>query len=183
MNKINYLPLGGLLLVTGCLCGVLLSVWMPPEEVDATATDRAADYLIATGYVDDGLEAVYYLDHLTGRLSAGVISRQQPDFQALYETNVKIDLASVLKAQTGSDMAMPAKPEFLMVTGENDMRRLAGNRWQASRSALYVAEVNTGMVLVYLIPWESELHNANQPARAKLVLWTARQFTTAVVRE
>jgi hypothetical protein len=183
MKTVPTLILGGFLLVSGVVCGMLISSSMPYESVDATSTDRAADYLMATGYVDDNLEAVYYLDHLTGRLSAGVLSRQHPDFQALYETNIKVDLASVLQSQTGSSMAMPSKPEFLMVTGENDVRRLAGNRWQASRSALYVAEVNTGMILVYLIPWESELHNANQPSRGKLVLWTARQFTSAVVRE
>jgi hypothetical protein len=45
-----------------------------------------------------------------------------------------------------------------------------------------VAEANTGIVLVYVVPWSSEMHSADQPLIDKLQLWAGEQFSSAVIR-
>jgi hypothetical protein len=115
----------------------------------AVATDRTETFAIATGFVDDGIEAIYFLDFLTGDLNAVVLGRQGRGFVALYRYNVIGDL--------GVD---PSKnPKYMMVTGAADMRRTVG-RMQLSPSVVYVAEVTTGNVAAYALPWERSIYTA-----------------------
>jgi hypothetical protein len=51
-----------------------------------------------------------------------------------------------------------------------------------SRAMLYVAEVQSGVVLVYMVPWNGPMHTANQAFKAPLELWTAAPFASAVIR-
>jgi hypothetical protein len=60
------------------------------------------------------------------------------------------------------------------------MRRGAAARALPASSALYVAETTTGVVLTYLMMWDRNAHNANQPSGGVLQLWTADQFTAAL---
>jgi hypothetical protein len=127
---------------------ILCGVW-PQTPLHAVATDRAETFAMATGFVDEGIEAVYFLDFLTGDLNAVVLGRQGNRFVALYRHNVVADL--------GVD---PSKnPKYLMVTGTADMRRYTG-RVQLSPSLVYVAEVTTGNVAAYAIPWERSVYTA-----------------------
>jgi hypothetical protein len=50
---------------------ILCGVW-PQTPLHAVATDRSETFAVATGFVDEGIEAVYFLDFLTGDLSAVV---------------------------------------------------------------------------------------------------------------
>ena len=120
---------------------ILCGVW-PQAPLHAVATDRVDTFAIATGFVDDGVEAVFFLDFLTGDLNAVVLGRQGRTFTASYGINVVNHL--------GVD---PSKnPKYLMVTGAADMRRGVGGT-QLSPSIIYVAEVTTGNVAAYAIPW------------------------------
>ena len=68
-----------------------------------------------------------------------------------------------------------------MVTGTADIRRMGGQE-RPSKSALYVAETNTGIVLAYIVPLSSEFHSANKPYIVQLQLRAGEQFSTAVMR-
>jgi hypothetical protein len=126
----------------GLVVGLILSGLWPQAPLHAVATDRADTFAIATGFVDEGVEAVFFLDFLTGQLNAVVLGRQGRGFTASYGFNVS--------AHLGVD---PAKnPKYLMVTGSADMRRAMGGT-QLSPSVVYVAEVTTGNVGAYAIPW------------------------------
>ena len=127
---------------------ILCGVW-PQTPLHAVATDRTETFAVATGFVDEGIEAVYFLDFLTGDLSAVVLGRQGRGFVALYRCNVVGDL--------GVD---PSKnPKYMMVTGAADTRRTVG-RVQLSPAVVYVAEVTTGNVAAYAVPWERALYTA-----------------------
>jgi hypothetical protein len=163
---------------------MIAGLW-PDTPLHAVATDRADTFALTTGFVAEDAEAVYYLDSLTGILRAAVLSNRTQGFQAMFETNIHADLASVIKlksARGGTALQMPQNPNYMMVTGMNDIRRTPGQRRRPGLSALYVAEANTGIVLVYVVPWSSEMHSADQPLIDKLQLWAGEQFSSAVIR-
>jgi len=166
--------------------GIAIGVWManrPSEEifVQAVGVDRSGDYVLTTGFVDEGIEAVFYLDYLTGRLSAGVLSKQTRAFRAMYYADVNANLAEYIAAQGGTP---PQKPNYLITTGVNDIMLTGGtNTDQPSLSAVYVLETNTGIVMTYVIPWNRSAHAAGQPEQRVMTPWTAQQFSTAVFRE
>ena len=127
-----------------------LGLW-PEQPIHAVATDRYETYGMATGPVDEDFEAVYFIDFLTGDLRAVVLGRQGGQFTAFYAYNVLNDL--------GVD---PSKnPRFLMCTGLANVRRGTG-RARPSIAVLYVAEITTGQVAAYAIPWSKGDHAAGQ---------------------
>lgn len=179
--------------------GVVIGGLLPGTPVRAVATDRAENYAIATGWVDEGVEALYFLDFLTGTLRAAVPSNQTRDFRARFETNVLADLQKVIDLQNANlaqvnaqraragqpplpPLQVPQNPRFLMVTGNLDIRRGAAARTRPSAAAVYVAELNTGIVLAYVVPWNQSAHAANQPQGGSLELWASDRFATAIIR-
>jgi hypothetical protein len=150
----------------GVVLGLVVGGFWPNTPLHAVATDRVETFAVATGPVDEEVEAVYFLDFYTGDLTAMVLSRQTGKFNALYTYNVNADL--------GID---PSKsPKYLMVTGVADLRRTGGNRTLPSRSVLYVAEPTSGKVGVFAIPWNSAQHASNQPILGKMVALDAKRF-------
>jgi hypothetical protein len=153
----------------GVAAGVMLAGFWPNTPLHAVSTDRCDTFAMATGYLDDEIEAVYFLDFLTGDLRAAALSRQLGKFNAFFGYNVNVDL--------GVD---PAKnPRFLMVTGAGDLRKIGGARMAPSKSILYVAEITTGKVAAYYVPWSMAAHSANQPQKGTLMLLDVARFRTA----
>jgi hypothetical protein len=136
----------------GLVGGLILGGLWPQAPLHAVSTDRAQTFAMATGPVDDEFEAVYFLDFLTGDLNAVVLGRQGNAFTAFYfYKNIVNDL--------GVD---PSKnPRYMMVTGMANLR-LAGTRVRPSAAAVYVAEIGTGKVAAYAIPWSKNAHAAGQ---------------------
>jgi len=154
---------------------------VPEQGIQAAASDRSGRLVLATGYVAPDTEAVYCLDQLTGRLSAGVLSRKEGRFQGLYERNINSDLANVLRLK-GITTPLSVAPQYAMVTGEVYTENRGASLWKVAKSVVYIAEVNTGMLLVYTIPWQPSLHGGDQSETAILELWTAEQFQSGILQ-
>jgi len=158
-------------LVIGVVVGMGLSRFWPQTPLHATATDRYDTFAIATGAVDTEVEAIYFLDFLTGDLRAAVLGNQTGKFTAFYQYNILADL--------GVD---PSKnPRYLMVTGLSDIRRGAA-RMRPSRAAVYVAEITSGKVAAYAIPWDQQSHASGRPTKGTLIPLDVTRFRTAAVR-
>jgi hypothetical protein len=185
-------------LALGLVVGLIFGGLWPSSPLHAVATDHSENFAMATGFVDDNVEAVFLMDFLTGSLKAAVVSNQRPGFQAFYESSVLADLATsiaelnvrikaenVARKKQGAparpDVQAPQTPHFLMVTGMADLRRGAA-RARPSRSVVYVAETNTGVVLAYVLPWESDAHMTDRRVMGKLILWAGDQFAATVTR-
>jgi hypothetical protein len=153
----------------GIAIGMLIAGCWPNVPVHAVATDRTDGFAVATGYCDESVEAVYFLDFLTGELSAAVVSKQSGKFNAFYSHNVISDL--------GLNPAKP--PRFLLTTGTVDLRRSGGKTNTLSRSLVYVAELQTGKVAAYAIPWSSSAWNAGQTMRGQFTLLDVGRFRNA----
>lgn len=187
-------------LLLGLLVGVSVAHFWPETPLHATATDRVQNFAIATGPVDENMEAVFFLDFLTGTLKAAVLSKdpRTPQFRARYEANINADLVKTITLLNGErgggrkgrgaaggagQVQVPQNPSYMMVTGGVTIQATAAaGRTPPGRCVVYVAETNTGIVMAYAIPWSTQDASANRPFAGPLVLWAADQFTTAVVR-
>lgn len=163
------------LMIVGIVVGAALSAgWhgatrMAPAH--ATATHGADNFAIATGLVDDGIEALYFLDFLTGDLRAAVISRRTGEFSGFFEYNVLSDF-----------VGMTDEPNFLMVTGQADIPRGRGPT-QIGNSLIYIAEATSGQVYAYALPYSSTLNAAGKPQSGNFYRVGGGYFRDAFVRD
>jgi hypothetical protein len=163
------------MMVLGIFVGaVVAAAWIGASQgslVQATATHGESNFAIATGPADNGIEALYFLDFLTGDLRAAVISRRTFKFAALFERNIQGDFGGMVK-----------NPKYLMVTGGADLPRGSGNS-QLGSSLVYVAEASSGQVCAYALPFNSSINNAGKPQRGPLELIASGPFRTTAVRD
>ncbi len=154
----------------GLSLGLMISGLWPQTALHAMATDRVDTYAMATGMVDEDVEAVYFLDFLTGELRALVMGKQVGGISGIYTYNVAGHL--------GID---PSKnPRYMMVTGIVSLRR-GGSRMQAGRAVVYVAEITSGKMGAYAIPWNPSLAAAGQTMTLSLVPVATYQFRGAPI--
>ena len=159
-------------LAAGIVAGAAIVAFWPQTPAKAVATDRYENFAMATGPLDNDVEALYFLDSLTGDLTAAVLSIQSGKFNSFYQYNILNDL--------GVDASSNA--QFLMVTGVADIRR-GRARLRPSAAVVYVAELTTGKVGAYAIPWSPERHNVGTPFFGSLVRMDVTQFRAAAIRE
>jgi hypothetical protein len=162
-------------LATGAVLGLVIGlniqgIW-PSVPLHASATHGLEKFAIATGVVDAGVEALYFLDYLTGDLRAAVINPKTGKFNAFFTRNIAADFGGA-GVSTG----------YLLVTGSADMPRGAAN-FQYARSIVYVANASTGQVAAYVIPWSSTYQAAGRPQGGEFYFLDVAQFRTAFVRE
>lgn len=157
--------------VLGLIVGLNAAGLWPSIPLHATATHGLDKFAIATGLVDDTVEAIYFLDFLTGDLRAGVINPKTGKFNAIYTRNIATDFGA---AGAGS--------RYLLVTGFADMPRGRAN-FQYAKSIVYVADASTGKIAAYTIPWNSAFQAAGKSQQGEFVPLDAAQFRTAFVRD
>lgn len=154
----------------GLIGGLILSGLWPNAPLYAVATDRLDTFAMATGPVDSELEALYLLDLLTGDLTAIVLGKQPGIWSGHFQANVAADL--------GINPQRNAK--YLMVTGMVPLRRGGGSRQQPSSAMCYVAEITSGRVAAYTIPWSPSMYAAGQLQRAPLLRAGTTQFRQVI---
>jgi hypothetical protein len=159
----------GMWLVVGILIGLFVGAMAPNAPLHASATHGEDSFAIATGEVELGLEAVYFLDMITGELTGYVMNQNNGKFTTVYKHNVL------------NDMGELKKPKFLMVTGSAGLRQGVGGR--IGRSLVYVAEMNSGKFLAYAVPWAPARAATNLPTAAPFVLLDGGVFRNAAIRQ
>jgi hypothetical protein len=151
----------GIVILTALAAGIVIGGLWPHTPIHATATDRVDTFLVATGYLDLNLEAVYLFDCLTGDLMAAALQRPPfpGGFGGVWRYNgVMQDL--------GVDPR--SNPKFLMVTGLADLEGVSTTNY-LSYSAVYIIELTTGKMAAYAIPFKRSLWNTRRPVEGALV--------------
>jgi hypothetical protein len=161
----------GLGTVLGLVIGLNLEGLWPSVPLHASATHGIDKFAIATGLVDSSVEALYFLDFLTGDMRAAVINPKNGKFNAFFTRNIAADFQGAGR-----------NSGYLMVTGAVNMPR-GSNSFQYADSIVYVAEASTGQVAAYTIPWNSSLHAAQKVQYGEFVPLDVQQFRTAFVRD
>jgi hypothetical protein len=161
----------GMGLVLGLVIGLNLEGFWPSMPLHASATHGIEKFAIATGTVDAGVEALYFLDFLTGDMRAAVINPKTGKFNSFFTRNIASDFGGAGR-----------NSGYLMVTGAVNMPRGANN-YQYAESIVYVAEASTGQVAAYTIPWNTSMQAANKPQHGEFQPLDVQQFRTAFVRD
>lgn len=159
-------------LTIGLTIGLIIGGIWPEAPLHAVATHGHDNFAIATGFVDEQIEALYFLDYLTGNLQAAVLNINNGQFAAYYEKNILQDL----------EIDAGKTPRYLMVTGTADLRRIPAQVRPAA-SVCYVTDATTGKVAAYTIPWIGGQRAVGANIQAELVLLSITQFRTAAVRD
>jgi len=165
------LTIGAYVAGSGSSSPILAENPFGPKFAHASATDRYENFAIATGRLDNDIEAVYFLDFLTGDLKAAALSLQTGKFNSFYEYNVLKDL----------EVDATKNPRYLMVTGVVNLRR-QGGQLQPSTSVVYVAELTSGKVAAYMTPYLKQTINSGKTYQGEMVALDVRQFRTTAIR-
>lgn len=156
----------------GVGAGVVLSfLWIAPEA-GAVATDRFEDFAVCTTPIDEEMEGIFFLDHLTGDLKGAVLSPRLQRFNATFTYNILSDFG----------LEGVKNPRFLMVSGQARFQGRTGQVTPAN-SVIFITELTSGKVAAYGIPWSRSASNANRPFEAALVLLDIVPFRAEVVRD
>jgi hypothetical protein len=158
-------------IVIGLVIGLNIQGLWPSVPLHASATHGLDKFAIATGLVDDRVEALYFLDYLTGDLRAAVINPKNGKFNSFFTRNIAADFGGAGRT-TG----------YLLVTGSADMPRGTAN-FQYAQSIVYVADATTGKVAAYTIPWNSSLHAAGKTQVGEFQPLDVQPFRTTFVRD
>ncbi len=156
----------------GLALGWALSWWHHLPQAQATATSERDDLIIATGPVDEEGEAVFVLDTLTGDIKAYVIHPFTGKFSGFFQANVLKDLG----------IANPKRARFTMVTGQQVFRRGPGVA-QMADCVLYVAELSTGRMVAYGLPWNRAFRTSARGPTSPMVRLDGVQFRQVRIRD
>jgi hypothetical protein len=114
--------------------------------VQATASASNDAFSVATGRIDENIEALFLLDALTGELTCNVMSIFTGKFFARFSRNVLNDL--------GTDKTKNAR--LLMVTGFMSFKNQTGQMGPAD-TVVYVVDSVSGNFAAYTIPWHKNI--------------------------
>ena len=141
-------------LVVGLVIGLNIEGLWPSVPLHASATHGIDKFAIATGLVDNSVEALYFLDFLTGDMRAAVINPKTGKFNSFYTRNIAADFGGAGRSSG-----------YLMVTGSADMPR-GTNNFQYRQEHCLRGRSQHRQVAAYTIPWNSTLHAAGRPSTA-----------------
>jgi hypothetical protein len=167
-SKVVWLVAG---LVVGLVVGLNVAGLWPQVPLHAVATHGQDNFAICTGPMDGDVEAIFVLDFLTGDLKAAALNVQTRRFNTFFEYNVANDFFPNGNSKN---------PHYRMVTGITNIRQVVA-AGQLGNAVIYVAEVASGQMVAYGVPWVPNRASSPIPFKGPLVpldRWTYR--TTAI---
>jgi hypothetical protein len=167
-SKVAWLALG---VAAGLIVGLNVAGIWPQVPLHAVATHGQDTFAICTAPMDDEVEAVFILDDVTGDLKAAALNMQMRRFNTFFEYNVIRDLPA----------PNTKNPHYRIVSGFANIRQSV-QAGQVARSVIYVAEVTSGQLVAYGVPWVSGRANGAIPVQTTLIPLDRWQFRTTPIR-
>ena len=131
-------------LFLGILVGGGLVWAFPTQHVAAYSSDRNDKFSVTTALTGPTSEAVFVLDFLTGTVRGFALDRTASKFMWVYTRSVAQDF--------GVDPNKPAR--YAIVSGMAQASGRGGASF--APSYIYVAELSTGKVQAYAIPYRTQ---------------------------
>ena len=120
---------------------------LEPLKLQADSAARGKSISLATGFIDDEVEGVYILDHLTGNLQCWVLSPRTGKISGIYTANVNVGLEA--------DRA--GEKDYVMATGAFDFTGGTVGLKFPARSVVYIAEGNSGNVAAFGLQFDKNI--------------------------
>ncbi|MBI1311850.1 hypothetical protein GC176_11205 [bacterium] len=131
-------------LALGFVAGLAMATIWPHEPLQAVSSDRNEKFAIITTPVALDSEAVFVVDFLTGRLTGALLGRARGSGTAFINFYYR-NLAEDFNVTAGGE------PYYAVTAGGATIQGSAGSQW--GQTALYIAELNSGRVGAYAIPY------------------------------
>jgi hypothetical protein len=148
--------------------------WPSMTKLMASASATGEGFSMATGAVDDDVEGLFVLDHLTGDLRGLLLNVRTGKFNSFYQYNVVEDLGT----------AKIKNPKYVMLTGGAAFRDGIGTpRNRLSRSAVYVAELDSGVVAAYAVPWAPGHQQFGRTTKTSFIALDRAKFRDIPLRD
>lgn len=133
-----------LYIAVGFAAGLAVASIWPHEPVAAFSSDRNDKFAIISVPVGLGSgDAVFVMDFLTGRLTGAAMQRTRSGtaFINYYYRNLAEDF----------QINPSIEPQYAFTTGTAEIQSRGGNQWGSH--SLYVAELSSGKVAAYAVPY------------------------------
>jgi hypothetical protein len=166
--RVTWLLVG---LAAGLVIGLNVAGLWPQVPLHAVATHGQENFAICTAPMDDDVEAVFILDDVTRDLKAAALNVQMRRFNTFFEYNVLRDLPT-----SGGKQA-----HYRIVSGVAAIRQNVAVG-QMARSVVYVAEVSTGQLVAYGVPWVPGRASSMVPYKGTIIPLDRWQFRTTAIR-
>jgi hypothetical protein len=142
--SVNRASLKWVWLSTGLVAGICIASIWPHEPLSAATADRNEKFGLITARVTVDSEAVFVIDYLTGRLSGALLQRTRgaTAFVNFFYRNLAEDFK----------VGASSTPYYAVSSGIAEIPNSGGSQW--GQSALYVAELTSGKVAAYAIPFQ-----------------------------
>ena len=148
--------------------------WPSLTQLHASASVAGEGFSMATGAVDDDVEGLFILDNLTGDLRGLLLNTRTGKFNSFYSYNVVEDLGT----------AKVKNPKYILLTGQAAFRDGIGSpRTRLSRSAVYVAELDTGVVAAYAVPWVAGHQQFGKTTKTSFIALDRVKFRDVPLRD
>jgi hypothetical protein len=167
-SRVTWLAAG---IAAGLVIGLNVAGLWPQVPLHAVATHGQDNFAICTGPMDNDVEAIFVLDFVTGDLKAAALNVQTRRFNTLFEYNVVQDFPAT----------NTKNPHYRMVTGITNIRQVVA-AGQLGSAVVYVAEVTSGQLVVYGVPWVSGRASSPIPFKGTLVPLDRWPYRTTAIR-
>jgi hypothetical protein len=172
----------GVGMIIGTLCGVSFSgnqeIGIPETLLHAEAATRAETMAVATGAIDDSIEALYTLDFITGELKCFVMYTRpvgNNKFMGQFNANVVQVLGAPEKGKT---------PSYLLVTGRAAFPGGATGSVRPAYSVAYVVDSHTGKFAAFGTLWNPTMAaQGRQPQTGQLRLLDVGNARSIAIQE
>ncbi|HEX3727778.1 MAG TPA: hypothetical protein VHV08_16110 [Pirellulales bacterium] len=155
----------------GLVIGLNAAGLWPQVPLHAVATHGQENFAICTAPLDLDIEGIFVLDDVTGELKGAAFNLQMRRINTFFEYNITHDLAS----------PNTKNPHYRIVSGVANIRQNVAAGTLAN-SVLYVAEVSSGQLVAYGIPWIQGRASNPLPQKVALIPLDRWQFRTTAIR-
>ncbi|MDA7875293.1 hypothetical protein N9A77_00875 [bacterium] len=145
---------------------------LPPLDLMAGTAARTKSLSMATGLIDNNVEALFVLDHLTGNLQCWLLNTKTGNVGGIYRASAATDLAVAGKSGT---------PEYIMTTGNFFFRGGSSGNAKPANSICYIGDANTGNVVGYSLTYNEQALNRGGAVNGALKLICKGAARTAIV--
>lgn len=133
-----------------------------PLNLHAGTATRSESLSMATGRIEERVEGLFILDHLSGDLQCWILNPKNGQPIGFYTANVKQDLAAEGAKTGGSD--------YVMVTGDYFFDGGGSGNNAPGRTICYVGDAASGAVVGYGLLYNRQMINRGKQQQGELKL-------------
>ncbi len=153
----------------GAHAGGLMPVAFSPD-----ATSNGKSISVATGVIDESVEGIFVLDHLTGNLQCWIMNARSGEVGGVFRGNV----LEALGLQGKNEL------DYVMATGRFDFSNFRKGNLRYADCICYVGESSSGKIIGYSLTYDPTTGARGKPQGGELIVVATIPFRDeSVIRD